>query len=119
MNLSVRLFEAEGRKPGRVVRKRTAGSFDDDHTTCCCTAERLGLAGKSQPPALLHVVWQWPSPGAGIYQTGVIALIRLVSTKAFPGETLDRKSIEKVVTAVVSPVRYIGPHRINSPAWCV
>jgi hypothetical protein len=41
---------------------------------------------------------------AGIDQAGVIVLIRLVSTKAFPGETFDRQSIEEVVAAVVSPV---------------
>ena len=42
-------------------------------------------------------------------------LIGTASAKAFPGEPFDRQSIEEVVAALVSPVRCIRLHRINSP----
>lgn len=42
-------------------------------------------------------------------------LIGAVSAKAFPGESFDRQSIEEAVAVLVSPVRCIRLHRINSP----
>lgn len=74
-----------------------AGLFDGDHTTCCCIAERLGLAAKSQPPALLRFVRQRQGFGAGGGKTCVMVLIQVGSAKAFPCESFDRKSIEEVV----------------------
>ncbi|TAH66886.1 MAG: hypothetical protein EWM45_09835 [Rhodopseudomonas palustris] len=94
----------EGRKFGRCDKRTTAGSLDGDHVTCCCAAERPGLAGKSQPPTLLLFVRQRQGFGARTDETGVLVLIGMVPAKAFPGEALDRQSIEEIVAAVVSPV---------------
>ena len=78
----------EGRKFGRCDKRTTAGSLDGDQITCCCAAERPGLAGKSQPPTLLLLARQRQGFGAGADQGGVLVLIRMVPAKAFPGEAL-------------------------------
>ena len=93
-----------GRKSGRCDRRTIAGSLDGDQITCCCAAEKPGLAAKSQPPSKLLLTRHRQGFCVGVHQCGVVVLIGQVSAKTFPGEAFDRQRIEKIVAAVVSPV---------------
>ena len=106
--------EAGGRNSGRRASRRTALSQEGDHTTSWSSADRPGLAAKSQPPELFRIFRKRCGLGGGAHKTAVKLLIRNESAKTFPGEIFDLQAIEIVVTAVVPPVSCIWPHSVNS-----
>lgn len=71
---------------------------------------KSGLAGKSQPPALLRFTGKRSSLCFRLHKVLIETLIPFVATKAFPGEPFNRQVVKEVIGTLIAPNRCIRCH---------